>query len=362
MARRWPGYSGADPHRAQLLGGAHRGAADRRRRLPEQTFSPARVAVAHPGFAAPCPWPGQSAATAGRRLAAGREPPVRQPRCRGDRADRRRVSSVALFHAAPAAAVVQKPPGRAYVRRRDRARFQRIGSAGQSPARQARPRGDRNQAWPGLSLYRCRRMKSIQRRLSLGLFGVLLVVGLLLAQTSLWLFELGLRRYLEVGLRNEAEGLLVSINRGAAGPQLDPQRLTPSYSRPLSGHYYRVEAMGQVWRSRSLWDHELAKPAEPGLQKALVEGPQGQQLLVLRGDYRRFVQPLSITVAEDYSPLLSSFRRVKYIGLGLGLAGLLLVLFLQRLTVRNALRPLEQARQQIAQLQDGQRAQLETQE
>ena len=56
-------------------------------------------------------------------------------------------------------------------------------------------------------------MKSIQRRLSLGLFGVLLVVGLLLAQTSLWLFELGLRRYLEVGLRNEAEGLLVSINR-----------------------------------------------------------------------------------------------------------------------------------------------------
>ena len=204
-------------------------------------------------------------------------------------------------------------------------------------------------------------MKSIQRRLSLGLFGVLLVVGLLLAQTSLWLFELGLRRDLEVGLRNEAEGLLVSINRGAAGPQLDPQRLTPSYSRPLSGHYYRVEALGQVWRSRSLWDHELAKPAEPGLQKALADGPQGQQLLVLRGDYRRFGQPLSITVAEDYSPLLSSFRRVQYIGLGLGLAGLLLVLFLQRLTVRNALRPLEQARQQIAQLQDGQRAQLETQ-
>ncbi|MBT9529990.1 MAG: ATP-binding protein, partial [Pseudomonas sp.] len=80
-------------------------------------------------------------------------------------------------------------------------------------------------------------MKSIQRRLSLGLFGVLLVVGLLLAQTSLWLFELGLRRYLEVGLRNEAEGLLVSINRGSDGLQLDPQRLTPSYGRPLSGHY-----------------------------------------------------------------------------------------------------------------------------
>jgi signal transduction histidine kinase len=204
-------------------------------------------------------------------------------------------------------------------------------------------------------------MKSIQRRLSLGLLAVLLVVGLLLAQTSLWLFELGLRRYLEVGLRNDAESLLVSIARSPTGLQLDSQRLTPNYERPLSGSYFHVEAAGQVWRSRSLWDHELAKPAQPGLQAALVAGPQAQQLLVLRGDYRRFGQPLSITVAQDYSPLLSSFRQVQYLGLGLGLGALLLVLGLQRLTVRNALRPLEQARQQIAQLHDGQRAQLDTQ-
>ena len=203
-------------------------------------------------------------------------------------------------------------------------------------------------------------MKSIQRRLSLGLIGVLLVVGLLLAQTSLWLFELGLRSYLEVGLRNEAESLLVSIERGSKGLQLDSQRLIPSYSRPFSGYYYRVEAADQVWRSRSLWDHELVKPDYPGMQADLVQRPKNQQLLVLRGDYRRFGQPLSIIVAEDYSPLLSSFRRVQYIGLGLGLAALLLVLFLQRLTVRNALRPLDQARQQIAQLQGGQRGLLDT--
>jgi len=49
------------------------------------------------------------------------------------------------------------------------------------------------------------------------------------------------------------------------------------------------------------------------------------------------------------------------IGLGLGLAGLLLILLLQRLTVRRALRPLETAREQIAQLQQGQRSQLDAQ-
>lgn len=46
-------------------------------------------------------------------------------------------------------------------------------------------------------------MKSIQRRLSLGLIAVMVVVGLVMAQTSLWLFEVGLQRYLESGLRNE---------------------------------------------------------------------------------------------------------------------------------------------------------------
>ena len=40
-------------------------------------------------------------------------------------------------------------------------------------------------------------MKSIQARLSLGLVAVLVVVGVVLAQLTLWLFEAGLQRYLE---------------------------------------------------------------------------------------------------------------------------------------------------------------------
>ena len=37
-------------------------------------------------------------------------------------------------------------------------------------------------------------MKSIQARLSLGLVAVLVVVGVVLAQLTLWLFEAGLQR------------------------------------------------------------------------------------------------------------------------------------------------------------------------
>jgi signal transduction histidine kinase len=197
--------------------------------------------------------------------------------------------------------------------------------------------------------------------LSLGLISVMVVVGLVLAQTSLWLFEMGLQRYLEAGLRNDSENLLAALVRGPQGLQLDERRLSPAYQRPFSGQYFRIDFADGHWRSRSLWDQELPALDHPGLHDDLQLGPEGQQLLVLRTDYRRSGLPISISVAEDYTPIRESFRRMQQIGLGLGLTGLLLILLLQRITVRRALRPLEQAREQIAQLQRGQRSQLDDQ-
>ncbi|WOE77671.1 sensor histidine kinase [Pseudomonas protegens] len=204
-------------------------------------------------------------------------------------------------------------------------------------------------------------MRSIQRRLSLGLITVMLVVGLVLAQTSLWLFEVGLQRYLEAGLQEDSESLLLALVRGPQGLQLDERRLSPAYQRPFSGHYFRIDFADVHWRSRSLWDQELPQLERAGLQSNLQLGPEGQQLLVLRSDYKRLGQSISISVAQDYTPVRESFQRMRQVGLGLGLAGLLLILLLQRITVRRALRPLETAREQIAQLQQGQRSQLDAQ-
>lgn len=204
-------------------------------------------------------------------------------------------------------------------------------------------------------------MKSIQGRLSLGLISVLVVIGVALAQLSLWLFEVGLQRYLEAGLRNESENLLVALVRGPNGLQLDERRISPAYERPFSGHYFRIDFADGHWRSRSLWDQEFPQPEATGLHADLSLGPEGQLLLVLRSDYKRLGQPLSISVAQDYTPVRASFQRMQRIGLGMGLAALLLILVLQRLTVKRALRPLERAREQIAQLQSGQRSQLDTQ-
>lgn len=203
-------------------------------------------------------------------------------------------------------------------------------------------------------------MKSIQGRLSLGLVSVLVVVGVIVAQFSLWLFEAGLQRYLESGLRNESEILLTALVRGSNGLQLDESRISPAYGRPFSGHYFRMDFSEEHWRSRSLWDVEMPIPDGPGVRANVKLGPDGQRLLQLRSQYRRFGQSFTITVAQDYTPVWASFQRMRHIGLGMGLAALALILGLQRLTVKRALRPLENARQQIRQLQQGQRSQLDT--
>ncbi len=204
-------------------------------------------------------------------------------------------------------------------------------------------------------------MRSIQQRLSLGLISVLLIIGLLLAQSSLWLFDRSLRGYLQTTLQDETQTMLGAIVRGPNGLQLDERRLSAAFKRPYSGLYFRIDLGEQSWRSRSLWDRDLPPLPAAGLQDTLGDGPQGQQWLVYRADYQRYGQSIVIHVARDYTPILNSFSQVQKMVLGLGIAALVLILLLQRLTVSRALRPLEQARRQLMQLQQGQRSQLDQQ-
>lgn len=203
-------------------------------------------------------------------------------------------------------------------------------------------------------------MRSIQRRLGIGLLLILLLIGVAMVNASVWLVDLGLRRYLQNGLRDEAELLLIATVRGPAGIQLDELRLSPAYQRPLSGSYFRVDLPEQVWRSRSSWDFQLERPALSGLQSGLADGPGGQELLVYRADFRRFGHAISITVAQDYRPLSLAFTQVRWLLSGMGALALLLVLLLQWLNVRAALHPLERVRLQVLQLQQGRRGRLDS--
>lgn len=202
-------------------------------------------------------------------------------------------------------------------------------------------------------------MSSIQRRLGLGLTAILIVVGMAFAQLSLWIFDTGLRRYMQIQLEDESQNVLSALLSSSEGLQLAADRIPPSFKMPFSGNYYVVAFDDVVLRSRSLWDHNLDVPAAHGLQKALILGPQQQQLLVHKAQYRRFSKTITVVAAIDYTPIIKGFSHARWAGLALGLFTLLLVLALQRFIVKRALQPLDTIKLQIEQLQGGQRTALD---
>ena len=202
-------------------------------------------------------------------------------------------------------------------------------------------------------------MHSIQRQLTFSLAMLLIVMGLLLAQAGLWIVDRGLRQHMQDNLQSQAESLLSALVKVSEVIELNSRHHDAVFLKPFSGHYFIIEFNQQRWRSRSLWDFELPSVEHLGFSEQLKPGPEQQQLLMYQGAYRRYTTDIKVTVAHDYSPVLASFRQAQIIGAGLGLLALLLTLLLQRQLVRRALKPLEQTRVQIEQLQQGQRSLLE---
>lgn len=210
---------------------------------------------------------------------------------------------------------------------------------------------------------------SIARRLNLGLLASLLLTAALLGTVGTWLFERALRDYALNTLHEDAQSVLAAIERGPQGLYLDAARLMPSYRTPLSGRYFIVEIDGNRWRSRSLWDSQLWDdktqaghtriPAAEGPVAGLIAGPVGQRLLCLRADYQRYGTDVVIVVAADVAPLLTEFRRIGFVLLGLAGATMLLLVWLQQAWMRRALSPLAQAQRQLQELQQGARERLD---
>jgi len=199
-------------------------------------------------------------------------------------------------------------------------------------------------------------LRSIGQQLGAGLIAILLITVVLVGQGSVWLFDRALRIYLQDVLQRETDSLLAALTPGTAGLYLDYNRIDPDYQRPFSGRYFVVDGH-ERWRSRSLWDQRLPLNVQ-GLQNTLIDGPRGQQLLVLNGRYVKLGEPVRISVAIDYQPLLTSLERAKWWIWGLGGLSILLSVLLQQWLLKRSLQPLRMARQELAEWRSGQRLDL----
>lgn len=196
-------------------------------------------------------------------------------------------------------------------------------------------------------------MKSITHLLIAGVTASVLLAGITMGQTASWLLGRALHDYMIANLHDESRNLLRAVKRGPNGLMLDNASLDPAYHRPLSGRYFVVTIDKRQWRSRSLWDEQLAPASHEVPFGQVVDGPNNQRLMWLDANFRRYDEPIDLMVASDYSQILQDIRHIQYLLLALGMLVLVLLALLQLYLVRRSLRPLETSRGQVEQLRNG---------
>lgn len=208
-----------------------------------------------------------------------------------------------------------------------------------------------------------RRRGSLRLRLILaGAVSVLAALALAAAGLLL-LFERHVERRIDQELSVHLDQLVAGLDRTPDGalvllrPPGDPR-----FAVPLSGLYWQYEGQNAVQRSRSLWDVELALPAEekgdPLPHRHTVAGPGDTQLLLLERVVELRGAPVRVAVAIDRREIDAATR-----AFGLDLAPYLAVLALFLMAAAFAqvtvgLRPLAAVRDGLAAIRSGRRARL----
>lgn len=205
-------------------------------------------------------------------------------------------------------------------------------------------------------------MRSLRFRLSIGLATSLAVVFFVQWLVVTISIRAVAESYVASRLEHDSDSLIAALVFDSAGrPVRLGARHDSVFELPYSGHYYRIAAGRHVLRSRSLWDQDLAvAPADPGVtRRERMPGPQEQTLLVLTRGVTASDHRLTISVAEDLTPLAADLQRFSLqFGL-ISAAALVLLLAVQGIALRFGLRPLARIRGELEQVARGHRERLD---
>ena len=202
-------------------------------------------------------------------------------------------------------------------------------------------------------------MKSLESQLqkSLILVLVLILLGLLLVA------NLSTRSLLEdfvtARLEHDAKRLLDNLVLQEGSAKIRRRRINSIYNIPDSGHYYAIKISNTLLTSPSLQNGTIPTPIikKPTTLHA-VNGPQQQHLIVWSKNYQKNGQNIIISVAEDMSQLMKKRRYFTILFVSMGLIGFILMLGSQRFVIRRLFKNLDQSRQEVKQIELGERKQL----
>lgn len=205
-------------------------------------------------------------------------------------------------------------------------------------------------------------MRSLERRLVVGLAAVLLLVFAFLFWGSVTAVRSLAEAHVLTRLEHDAEALVAAFGPNPRGQvRLREGRITPIYQQPLSGHYYVLAFDGQTLvRSRSLWDETLpVTPQAPGdVAVRHMPGPGDQRLLVRTAGYEKAGQRFTLLVAEDLTPMTRQIERFQWRGLQLFGLALVAIILVQRFILRRGFSALDRLRAEIRQVSRGDRQRL----
>lgn len=187
----------------------------------------------------------------------------------------------------------------------------------------------------------------ITRSLTLNLVAVMVVLLIVMYFFTQQL----LHGYILTRLQHDAESLASAIHQNSNQQwQLSPGQMSTVYNRVRSGHYYYVSVNGKVIRSRSLFDAEFpgVSPDDSPAGDYLANGPGDERWLVWRQQFNKNRDSINIWVAEDIAPFRNELLLYTAYTALLVVLAVVLLLYLQRRTLREAFRIFEWLRQNLA--------------
>jgi signal transduction histidine kinase len=171
--------------------------------------------------------------------------------------------------------------------------------------------------------------------------------------------------YIAGELAQEAEEMFGSLTENPNGEwSVALTHLDPPFLRPYSGKYYQLQVdNGTIVRSPSLVGATLAMTAAgPGRRQVdQVPGPQEEELLLSTTGYMFKGHAISIGVADDLKPIRSRFQRLLTRYAQVTLVFFMLLVVLQVMIVRLALRALRPVVADVSRLERGEITQLREQ-
>ncbi|MCW8886442.1 MAG: sensor histidine kinase [Motiliproteus sp.] len=198
-------------------------------------------------------------------------------------------------------------------------------------------------------------MKSIESGIRGSLLLSLLINFIVLALLADYGVKQLSQNFVTTRLEHDADNLVKALELTPAGEwKINAQNLPLIYQRVRSGHYYQVQVGDQRLRSRSLWEQQPElKPITTGANRLLHLNAQDEHWLAWQQGINKRGQPINLWIAEDIAPFERQWRQFSYLLYGVMSLALVLLLWIQQRQIRKGFSSLDQLRDDIHQLKQG---------